>query len=170
MFEDEAGFGRIFRPASCWARLGVRPNVAAHHIREMRYAFGAVAPQTGDSFFLALPYCTVTCMNLFLQQLSDQYPDKMIILICNNAVWHKARALFIPANIEMLYIPPYTPEMNPIERIWREFRRRGFVNRVFQTLEKVVDRLCEVIQGLTKSDVKSITHAAWLIEPDLTMS
>ncbi|WP_203664751.1 transposase [Lacticaseibacillus sp. 53-4] len=109
-------------------------------------------------------------MNLFLQQLSDQYPDKMIILICDNAVWHKARALFIPANIEMLYIPPYTPEMNPIERIWREFRRRGFVNRVFQTLEKVVDRLCEVIQGLTKSDVKSFTHTAWLIEPDLTMS
>ena len=147
MFEDEAGFGRIFKPGACWARRGVRPEVPAHHIREMRYAYGAVSPETGAHFFLILPYCKTDCMTLFLSKLSEAYPDKYIILICDNAVWHKSKGLFIPENIEMTNIPPYTPEMNPIEQIWAEFRRRGFVNRAFATLEKVVDRLCEVIQA-----------------------
>ena len=72
--------------------------------------------------------------------------------------------LHIPENIELFYIPPYTPEMNPIEQIWKELRITGFRNEVFATLEKVVDRLCDTICTLTSDTIKSITRRSWTID------
>lgn len=169
MFADEAGFGRIFLPRHCWTGSKQRPLVPAHHIREMRYAFGAVAPQTGDNFFLVMPRSDTTCMTIFLRELSLAYPDKYIALICDNAVWHHSKSLEIPDNIMMLFIPPYTPEMNPIEQIWAYLRLHGFVNRVFQTLESVVDELCLQIQALTESQVRTTTHRGWLFRTGLKL-
>ena len=71
--------------------------------------------------------------------------------------------LHIPENIELFYIPPYTPEMNPIEQIWKELRITGFHNEVFATLEKVVDRLCDIICTLTSDTIKSITRRSWIV-------
>ncbi len=71
--------------------------------------------------------------------------------------------LHIPENIELFYIPPYTPEMNPIEQIWKELRITGFRNEVFATLEKVVDRLCDTICTLTSDTIKNITRCSWII-------
>ena len=163
MFQDEAGFGRINKPKYSWCQKGTRPSVPCHHIREYRYAYGAVEPLTGESCFLIMPYCNTACMNLFLRELSKQYPDDMILLCCDGAAWHKAESLCIPENIELFFIPPYTPEMNPIEQIWKELRKMGFRNEVFSTLEKVVDRLCEVICNLTAKSIHSITARAWIL-------
>lgn len=66
-------------------------------------------------------------------------------------------------NIELVFIPPYTPEMNPIEQIWKEIRKRGFKNEVFQTLQKVVDRLCDTICSLSNETIKSITARDWIL-------
>ena len=71
--------------------------------------------------------------------------------------------LHIPENIELFYIPPYTPEMNPIEQIWKELRIMGFRNEVFASLEKVVDRLCDTICTLTSDTIKSITRRSRII-------
>jgi len=163
MFEDEAGFGRINKPKYCWCEKGVRPNVPCHHIREYRYAYGAVEPLTGESFFLVLPYNNTICMNLFLHELSLIYPNDYIVLVCDGATWHRSNALVIPKNIELFYLPPATPEMNPIEQIWKELRKRGFRNEIFPTLEKVVDRLCETIRSLSNDVVKSITCRDWIV-------
>ena len=105
----------------------IRPSVPCHHIREYRYAYGAVEPITGESCFLIMPYCNTVCMNLFLSHLAKQYPDDIILLCCDGAAWHKSSTLCIPENIRLFFIPPYTPEMNPIEQIWKELRRRGDV-------------------------------------------
>lgn len=164
MFEDEAGFGRINKPKYCWCPKGTRPSVPCHHIREYRYAYGAVEPLTGESCFLVLPYSNTSCMNIFLSNLSVQYPDDVILLCCDGAAWHKANALEIPSNIVLSFIPPYTPEMNPIEQIWKEIRKRGFRNEVFSTLEKVVDRLCDSICSLTSDTIRSITARKWIIK------
>ena len=164
MFQDEAGFGRINKPKYCWCPKGIRPTVPCHYIREYRYTYGAVEPLTGENFFLVLPYCNTICMNVFLSQLSAAYPDDTILLVADGAAWHKSKALNIPANIKILPLPPYTPEMNPIEQIWTWLRRHGFKNEVFSTLEKVVDTLCKTIRSLTKSTVKSITARDWIID------
>lgn len=164
MFQDEAGFGRINKPKYCWCQKGIRPSVPCHHIREYRYAFGSVEPVTGDSFFLVMPRCDSICMNIFLEQLSSNYPDDMILLCCDGASWHKSKTLVVPENIELFYIPPYTPEMNPIEQIWKELRRRGFRNEIFATLEKVVLRLCDTICSLSNEVITSITARNWIIK------
>lgn len=164
MFQDEAGFGRINKPKYCWCRKGLRPSVPCHHIREYRYAYGAVEPLTGESFFLVLPYSNTVCMNLFLKKLSEAYPEDRILLVCDGAAWHKSKALVVPGNIRLIFLPPATPEMNPIEQIWKEIRKRGFRNEIFQTLEKVIDRLCDTICSLDYEVIKSITARSWIIE------
>lgn len=163
MFQDEAGFGRINKPKYCWCFPGLRPHVPCHHIREYRYVYGAVEPLTGESFFLILPYCNTICMNVFLKELSNTYPMDRIILVCDGASWHKAKGLEIPQNIRLVFLPPATPEMNPIEQVWKEIRKRGFKNEIFSTLEKVVDRLCFTIVSLSKETIKSITLREWIL-------
>ena len=163
MFQDEAGFGRINKPRYCWCIKGIRPSVPCLHIREYRYAYGAVDPLEGDSFFLVLPYCDTICMNVYLKHLSMEYPEDHIVLVTDGAVWHKANALEIPENIEIIRLPPYTPEMNPIEQIWAWIRLHGFRNEVFQTLDDVVGRLCHTICALSFETVKSITHRDWML-------
>ena len=163
MFQDEAGFGRINKPKRCWAPKGVRPCVPSHHIREYRYAYGAVEPLTGDSFFLVLPWSNTTCMNLFLSELSKTYSDDFILLALDQASWHTTKRLIIPENIQLFFLLPCTPEMNPVEQVWKEIRKRGFKNEIFATLERVVDKLCAVIVSLTNIDITSITGREWIM-------
>jgi putative transposase len=164
MYQDEAGFGRISDMAKCWAPKGVRPIVYRHHIREYEYAYGAVDPISGDKFFLVLPNCDAECMNIFLRELSAAFPVDYILLGVDNATWHKAKTLVIPDNIRIFFLPPRTPELNPIEQIWKEIRKRGFKNKIFKSLDKVVGHLCDTILSLSNDCVKSITGRQWILD------
>lgn len=163
MFEDEAGFGRINKPKYCWCRKGYRPSVPCHHIREYRYAYGAVEPRTGESFFLIMPNSDTECMNVYLRELSRRYRDDIILLVCDGAAWHRSGGLHIPDNIVITHIPPYTPEMNPIEQIWKQLRQMGFRNEVFKTLKDVIERLSETIRNLSAATIRSITGRQWIL-------
>ena len=92
------------------------------------------------------------------------YSGIPVCLWCDGAAWHKSGTLEVPENIVLFHIPPYTPEMNPIEQIWKEIRKRGFRNEVFATLEKVVDRLCDTICLLTPNTIFSITGRDWIVK------
>lgn len=144
MYQDEAGFGRISMMSSCWAPQGIRPSIPSHYMREYLYCYGAVDAQTGDSFFLIAGGCNTEWTNEFLRKVSQSYPDDYMLLVMDNAIWHKQ--------------VPYTPEMNPIEQVWKEIRKLCFKNKAFQTLEAVIDKLQEVIQGLEKSVLKIIEY------------
>ena len=76
----------------------------------------------------------------------------------------KAGGLDIPENIELFHIPPYTPEMNPIEQIWKEIRKCGFRNEVFATLRNVMDRLSDTLCSLSNQTVASITGRTWILK------
>ena len=162
MFQDEAGFGRINKPKYCWSRKQVRPSVPSHHVREYRYVYEAVEPLSKEKFFLVLSRCDTVNINVFLEYLLKQYEKDIILLICDGAVCHKSKELDIPKNIKIEHIPPYTPEMNPTEQIWKQIRSMGFKNKVFRTLKDVIDRLCDTINLLTTDMVKSITHRSWI--------
>lgn len=161
MFQDEAGFGRITKPRSCWIGKVSRPLIPGQHIREYRYTYGAVDPIDGENFFIIAPYCNSNWMNVFLSELSKAYENDHIILVMDNAVWHKAKALEWPDNIECTFIPPYTPEMNPIEQIWKELRK-PFANRIFHSLNHVVNQLELAIKELMPETVISITQRRWI--------
>jgi len=164
MFQDEAGFGRINKPKYCWCFPGLRPSVPCHHIREYRYAYGAVEPLTGESLFLIMPNCNTICMNIFLRKLSDKYSGDRIIMVCDGAGWHTTNALEIPPNIRLIFLPPATPEMNPIEQIWKEIRKQGFRNEIFASLNKVIDRLACTIRSLSHAIIRSITGRKWILD------
>ena len=100
--------------------------------------------------------------NNFLSQLSEKYRNDLLVIACDNAWWHKSKYIVVPENIKLIYIPPYTPEMNPIEQIWREIRTLGFHNKYFKTLLAVKENFYETIAKLSPNKIKSITQRDWL--------
>jgi putative transposase len=163
MFMDEAAFGRINKPKRCWCPSGVRPVVPCHHIREYRYAFGAVEPATGDNFFLISSHCDTISMGVFLRELSAEFADDYILLGVDRASWHISKKLVIPDNVRLFFLPPYTPEFNPVEQIWKEIRSLGFKNELFNSLDKVIGRLTDTINSLSNYTIKSITGRDWIL-------
>ena len=161
--EDEAGFGRISKPKQCWAPKGVRPVVKCQHVRQYRQCYGTAEPLTGEKFFLIFEKCNMDSMEIFLEMMAEKWPEDYHILLSDGASWHSSADLAIPQNVEIFIIPSGTPEMNPIEQIWREIRTQGFHNQFFETLDDAIERLCIAIQNLTPDIVKNITGREWLI-------
>ena len=164
MFTDEAGFGRISTPAHCWAPPKERPCSPYQIVRQYRNAYGAVCPTTGESLFEVHQKNNGDTFQVFLKSLSKKFPDYYIILCCDNASWHKNKILKIPRNIKLFFLPPRTPEMNPIEQIWKEIRKRGFKNVMFDTIDAVINKFWDVVENMEKSVIISITLREWIKE------
>jgi len=133
MVQDEARFGRICEPRRCWAPAGIRPHTPKQAIRQAVYAFAAIAPQLGTLVALVLPSADTDMMNLFLQQVAQEVADSFILMQVDQAGWHRSRELQIPENIRLIFQPPYSPELNPVEHLWDELREKFFLNRVFSS-------------------------------------
>ena len=126
------------------------------------YLYGAVEHTTGENFSLIIPSVDVTCMNIYLCELSKAFSDESIALIMDQAGWHKSKELIIPDNIKIIYLPPYSPELNPVERLWLHIKQNILNNRIYDTIEELEDKLCEFIKALQNSVVKSICNANYL--------
>lgn len=79
------------------------------------YLYSAVEPKTGEHFTLEIPHVNTECLNAFLKEFAKAFPPEEIILVMDGARWHKSKDLVVPANIEINYLPPYSPELNPVE-------------------------------------------------------
>jgi hypothetical protein len=169
MFEDEARFGRINDPRHCWAPYPIRPLVKAAIVQEFTYAFAAVSPHDGRLDTLILPEVSTRAMNMFLREVADRHAHEFILMIMDSAGWHKAKALVIPENMRILYLPPYSPELNPVEYLWDDIREKEFPNKVFGNMDMLELTL---MNGLIKIEnnperVKSITGWSWIITVNL---
>ena len=160
-FEDEGRFGRISREMYCWVRKDMVPCVARQMVREYIYAYSAIAPQTGDCFSMIAPHCNTEAMNCFLSQLSTQYADYRIVLLLDKAGWHISKNLQLNDNILLLHLPPYSPELNPVELLWREIRRKHFHNKIFNSLDQVEDTLSNALADYHQhpESVKQLSNA-----------
>src|ERR1700676_2612858 len=87
-------------------------------------------------------------MNLFLEHVSQSFPHHFIIMQVDGAGWHRANDLVIPENIRLISQPAYSPELNPVEHIWEEIREKAFSNRVFASLDAVIETLCDQLRQL----------------------
>jgi len=165
MFQDEARFGRINDPRKCWAKGGIRPVVKAQTVREYVYVFGAISPKDGCHDSLILPYADTEAMSIFLEEVSRRHADERIIMFMDQAGWHKSKGLRVPENIELAYLPPYSPELNPEEHIWDELREKFFGNKLFKTLKAVIDTAAKGLRIMEKSPerLKSLTHRDWIL-------
>ncbi len=163
-FQDEGRFGRINNIRKCWVPHAERASVGKQFIREYVYAYTAVCPENGESYSLVLPYVNTESMNIFLSEFSKDYKDYRIIMVADRAGWHKSKGLKVPKNIRFLYIPPNSPELNPVEHIWDYIRERFFNNYTFKSLDKVINKLCFALNYLNKikNKVKSMTLFNWI--------
>ena len=148
MAQDEGRFGRISRPKRCWAPPGVRPCVAAQVVRESMYVFAAVAPTPGLLCALVLPDANTDMMNLFLSHVSLTFADFFIVMQVDRAGWHRSNELIIPTNMRLIEQPAYSPEVNPVEHLWEELREKYLHNRVFASLDPLVEVLCHGLNEL----------------------
>jgi hypothetical protein len=163
-FEDEGRFGRINNIQKCWFQRGLRPAVKQQLVREFIYAFNSVCPQTGESFSLILPQADTNAMQYYMDKLSKQYPHYRIILCMDKAGWHTTKQLRLPQNIIVWFLPPYSPELNPVEMIWKHIRTKHFNNRIFDTLNDVEKQLSRSLKEVFVSihETKQLTFYKWM--------
>ena len=167
MFQDEARFGRISDPHACWSPKGCRPIVGVQMVREYVYIFGAVSPLDGCHDSLVLPRADSEAMSIFLKEVSLRHQKEHIVMFMDQAGWHTSKTLTIPSNMELAFLPPYSPELNPQEQIWDELREKFFANKTFKTLDAVMDKAVEALQLLEglPDKIKSIAHREWILNP-----
>ena len=165
MFQDEARFGRINDPRRCWCSGGKRPIVTSQVVREYTYLYGAISPTDGRCDFLILPAMTKTCMDIFLKELSQRYPDEYLLFICDGASCHQMDSPTLPDNVMMETLPPYCPDLNSCENLWDDMRETFFHNRVFKSMNAVENQLVIASRYYeTHPDtVKSIASWPWVI-------
>jgi hypothetical protein len=165
MFQDEARFGRISSTRTCWAKKPLRPLVKAMLTHEYTYAYSAVSPQDGRLDSLVLPYVNGQCMHLFLTEIAQRYPTENLVMVLDGAGWPKSGAFELPANLRLLFLPPYAPELNPQEHVWDELREKFFHNRTFDSIEALEDQLVDGLQTLEADlpRVRSIVAWDWII-------
>lgn len=164
MFQDEARFGRINSLHNCWAPPSVRPSVPCHMVREYTFAYAAVSPSDGVLDSLVLPLVNAQAMSLFLSEVSQRHPNDFILMVMDKAGWHRAKDLKVPENMRIIFLPPYSPELNPVEHLWEEIREKWFPNKVFKTLDGVESVLVEALATLERSpeEVENITGFHWI--------
>ena len=114
---DESRFGTHSKIGHGWFVKGQRTEVRVKLGFQNFYLYGAVSPVSGESFNYIIPGCNTECMNFFLKELSGEFSNEQLILIMDGAGWHKSSTLVIPSNIKIIHLPPYCPELNPIERL-----------------------------------------------------
>lgn len=117
MFQDEARFGRINDPRRCWAPRGFRPEAGMQIVREYTYAFGAVSPHDGALDTLVLPVVTAEAMSIFLAEVARRHPEEFMVMVLDGAGWHRANSLIVPEHMRLEALPPYSPQLNPVEHL-----------------------------------------------------
>lgn len=166
MFQDEARFGRINDVRRCWAPRPLRPLCQAMLTHEYTYAYAAIEPVTGLMDALVLPQVNTRCMQIFLDTVAQRHPGENIVMILDGAGWHSSGQLIAPANMRLLPLPPYAPELNPVEHIWDELREKCFHNKIFHCLDALEDDLVFALLAMenTPTVVESISRWPWIID------
>ena len=164
MFQDEGRFGLLGTPRRCWAPRRLRPVVGARLERKYLYAFSAVSPHDGVMDSLILPWVCAETMSLFLAEVACRHADEFVLMVMDQAGWHLAGDLIVPENMRLIFLPPYSPELNPAEHLWDALREACFANHVFRDLDAVEQTLADGLLALENdsSRVQSMTGFDWI--------
>lgn len=164
MFQDEGRFGLLGTPRRCWAPRGTRPGVSARLERKYLYAFSAVSPHDGVMDSLVLPWVNAQTMSMFLAEVAQRHAEEFIVMVMDQAGWHLAGALAVPTNLRLVFLPPYSPELNPAEHLWESLREDCFANHVFADLNAVERVLTKGLIALETdtTQTQSLTGFKWI--------
>jgi transposase len=154
-FEDEARFGTQGTITRVWAPRGSRPRAVRQNGREWLYVLMAVCVGTGAASALIMPELNAGVLNLFLEQFSGELPAGVhAVLIWDGAGYHVSKDLVVPSNVSLIRLPPYSPELNPVENLWHYLRSHHWSNREYEGYEGLK---AEAIRSLLAvSDAKTL--------------
>ena len=149
----------------CWAPIGIRPGVAAQLIREYIYLYGAVSPKDGTCVYLIMPTSNTECFQVLLEVLARKFARQDILLVLDGAPNHRCGDPAIPDNITLLYLPPYSPELNPKENLWDEIREKIFKNYALKSMNEVRAKLQQAVLYIECNPdlVRSITSFPYIV-------
>lgn len=159
---DESRFGLMTIGRRVLTARGVKPLLPYQHRFENFYLFGAYSPFSATHFTLELPQCNTACFQLYLDEFSKQNPDEFKIILLDNGAFHHSKALLLPQNIVLLFLPPYCPELNPAEKVWRHLKD-ALANTLSNTLDQLSDKLQQLIQHtLPPNTITALTAFQYL--------
>lgn len=162
-FEDEARFGQKGRSCHRWWLRGQRPTGPVDQRYTFAYVFAAVEPASGRDFCLVLPVVSTAAMNEFLRRFAATLPeDEHALMVLDGAGWHTSHELVVPPNVTLLRLPPYSPELNPVERVWLYMRERHLSHRLHEGYTAIVDAVCDAWRKLTPQRLRSLCGYPWI--------
>ena len=154
--QDESRFGLFTRNGKALTAVGVKPICTYQNVFKSTYVFGAFSPYNGDSLVMELPYCNGDNFQIFLNELSNKNPTEYKVVLLDNGRFHKGKNLLIPNNIKLVFLPPYSPELNPAELVWLNMKRK-ITNKVYKTMEELKIKINQiVIELLTDKFIKNL--------------
>lgn len=163
-FQDEARVGQKGTLAYVWARCGTRPRAVQDTRYGWAYLLGAICPERAVGAGLVMPHANIETMNLHLVEISKAVTaGAHAALILDGAGWHVSDKLIVPDNISLVRLPPYAPELNPIENVWAYLRGTKLAHRLFNSYDDIVDACCDAWNSFLADQkiVQSITTRAW---------
>ena len=148
---------------------GVKPVQTAQPAYEYFYLYGAVEPETGQGFFTEHERLNSACFQVYLDSFARAFPYSQNVMVLDNGSFHKAKRLVIPANVRLVFLPPYSPELNPVERVWQHLKNAlGFA--FYPTLAALRQRMRQVVTNWTDDVLASLTGYDYLLNAASALS
>lgn len=141
---------------------GVKPICPFQQVFKATWLFGAYSPFTGDHFELELSHCNSANFQVFLNEFSEENPNEFKIIILDNGAFHKSKTLVIPNNIALMFITPYSPELNPSEKIWWRLKR-AFTGITHKSLKEISVFIEREVKKLTNEIVKKTCEFEYIV-------
>lgn len=162
MFFDESRFGTHSKIGHGWFTRGSRTQIKFSMGFKNFYVYSAVNSNSGNDFSLVMPYVDTQCMNIFLDKLAKQSPNTQYLIVMDGASWHRSYHLNIPANIEIMYLPPYSPELNPVERLWNYVKQHTIKNKFYDSLAGLERAVCDFLRQIKSETIQSICSCSYM--------
>ena len=164
-FQDEARVGLHLPRYRRVTAPGVCPVQPFDPVYEYYWLYGAVEPATGESHFWEMPALNADCVSVYLRELSRAYPDTLNVVAWDNAPGHIARAVVVPENVVLLPLPSYSPELNPVERLWLHVRQQVdvFDEAVRTAIDGLREHVAEIVRSLTPDALRSLTGYDYIL-------
>ena len=163
-FADEARVGQQGTLTRVWAKRGSRPRAPRDRRYDWAYLFGAICPERSTGAAIIMPAVNVAAMNEHLAEISRCVSlGAIAVVVLDGAGWHSSPRLVVPDNIVLLPLPPYAPELNPVENVWEYLRGNFLSHRVWQTYEEILEACRDAWNKLMQmpAQIASITRRAW---------
>jgi len=161
--QDESRFGLISVQRRRITLKGVKPVGTFQQKFESFYVYGAVEPATGEGYFEEADRCNSATFGDYLKGFSRRFPDRLNLLLLDNGGHHTAKRLEVPDNVVPVFLPPYSPELNPIERVWQGMKD-GVAWLTFDTLDPLREKVRELLSEHSRDRLQSLTGYGYILQ------